>query len=120
VAVFSEIVGATRGIDLPVVVSYIWGVLSEEGDDPMSHSAIQSVFTRTTEQLSLEIADRSTELAALEVEVLVSSLMNGIAVVSKHWIALTGATVDDASRALWNELFDRLVTTVRTGYSSSH
>jgi AcrR family transcriptional regulator len=116
-SLFSEITTAVRGMDLPTVVSYLWGVLAEEGNDGRSEAAMQDVFTRTTEQLSEDLARRSSELDALEVEILVSSLMNGIAVVSRHWIARTGGTLDAPSRALWNELLERLVDTVRAGYA---
>jgi AcrR family transcriptional regulator len=116
-SLFTEITSAVRGMDLPTVVAYLWGVLAEEGDAGRSDSALQDVFTRTTEQLSQELAQRTTELDDLEMEILVSSLMNGIAIVSRHWIAQTGGVVDAPSRALWNDLMGRLVTTVRTGYS---
>jgi AcrR family transcriptional regulator len=116
-SLFSEITSAVRGMDLPTVVAYLWGVLAEENDDGRSEAAMQDVFTRTTEQLAEELALRSTELDDLEVEILVSSLMNGIAVVSRRWIAQTGGTLDAPSRALWDEMLTRLVTTVRTGYT---
>jgi AcrR family transcriptional regulator len=116
-SLFSEITSAVRGMDLPAVVSYLWGVLAQEGDDGRSENVLQDVFTRTTEQLSQELAQRTTELDDLETEILVSSLMNGIAIVSRHWIAQTGGTVDSRSRILWNDLMDRLVATVRTGYT---
>jgi len=117
VSLFAEITTAVKNMDLPTVVAYLWGVLSDDGDDGRSQNALQNVFTRTTEQLSIEIAGRTSELDELEVAILVSSLMNGIAVVCHHWIARTGATLDAASRALWAELLDRLITAVGTGYA---
>ena len=116
-SLFSEITSAVRGMDLPIVVSYLWGVLSQEGDASSSENVLQDVFTRATEQLSEELAQRTTELDELEMEILVSSLMNGIAIVSRHWIVQTGGVVDGPSRALWNDLMDRLIATVRTGYT---
>jgi AcrR family transcriptional regulator len=118
-SLFSEITSAVRGMDLPTVVAYLWGVLDEDGKDGRSESAMQDVFTRTTEQLSQDLARRSADLDALEVEILVSSLMNGIAVVSRHWIARTGGALDEPSRALWDELLERLVVSVRAGYSAA-
>lgn len=117
VSLFAEITTAVKNMDLPTVVAYLWGVLSDDGDDGRSQNALQNVFTRTTEQLSIEIAGRTSELDELEVAILVSSLMNGIAVVCHHWIARTGATLDAESRALWAELLDRLITAVGTGYA---
>ena len=117
VSLFSEIAAALRGMDLPSVIAYLWGVLAEEGEDGKSQSAMQDVFALTTEQLSLEIAGRTLDLDQLEVEILVSSLMNGVAVAARHWVTLTGATLDAPSRAIWNDLLDRLIEAVRTGYS---
>jgi AcrR family transcriptional regulator len=116
-SLYNEITTTVRAIDLPSVVSYLWGVLAEEGDAGHSANAVQQVFTRTSEQLAIEMAARSTELDEFEVAILVSSLMNGIAVVSRYWMLQSGATLDDASRALWDELLDRLITNVGAGYS---
>ncbi|KFF59691.1 hypothetical protein JF66_09560 [Cryobacterium sp. MLB-32] len=114
VTLFADITSAVQDIDLPTVVAYLWGVL---GDDGRSRDQFDDVFTRATDQLSIEIADRSSEIDAFEVAVLVSSVINGLAVVSAHWIARTGATLDGASRDVWDELLGRLIATVRTGYS---
>ena len=119
VALFADITSAVRDIDLPTVVAYLWGVLSDDGDDARARHPLDDVFTRATDQLSTEIADRSSDIDAFEAAVLVSSVMNGIAVVSGHWIARTGASLDAASRAVWDELLDRLISTIRTGYSST-
>jgi AcrR family transcriptional regulator len=116
-SLFNEITASLRAIDLPSVVSYLWGVLAEEGDAGRSANAVQQVFTRTSEQLAVEMAARSSELDEFDVAILVSSLMNGIAVVSRYWMLETGATLDDTSRARWDELLDRLITNVSTGYS---
>ena len=118
-SLFDEITTALRVIDLPPVVAYLAGVLTAEGVDGRSQHSIGDVFTRTTEQLSLEIAERTNAIDAFEVAILVSSVMNGIAVVSGHWLARTGGTLDPASRLVWDELLDRLVSTIRTGYAPS-
>ena len=116
---FAQVTTAVKTMDLPTVVAYLWGVLSDEGDDGRSQTALQNVFTRTTEQLSIEIAASTSELDELEVAILVSSLMNGIAVICHHWIARTGAALDAQSREVWAQLLDRLITAVATGYSTT-
>jgi len=116
-SLFSEIALAVRGMDLPTVIAYLWGVLAEEGEDGRSQSAMQDVFARTTEQLALELADRSVDIDRFEVEILVSTLMNGVAVAARHWITTTGASLDPESRAVWDRLLDRLIDAVRTGYA---
>ncbi|TFD89782.1 TetR/AcrR family transcriptional regulator [Cryobacterium serini] len=119
-ALFDEITTALRTIDLPPVVAYLAGVLTVEGEDGRSRHSIGDVFTRTTEQLSTEIADRTSAIDEFEVSILVSSVMNGIAIVSAHWLALTGGTLDASSRAVWHELLDRLILIIRIGYSPAN
>ncbi len=116
-SLFTEITTAVRGIDLPTVIAYLWRVLADECDDGKSSYALLDVFARATEQISIETVRRSVELDELEVEILVSSVMNGIAVVAEHWIKLTGAALDAPSRAIWNELLDRLIGIMRAGYA---
>ncbi|GAA3883977.1 hypothetical protein GCM10022381_27710 [Leifsonia kafniensis] len=118
VALFAEITTVLRNIDLPTVVAYLWGVLTDDSDGRSKHT-FEDVVTRATEQLSVEIADRS-EIDEFEVAILVGSVMNGIAVVAAHWIARTGGTLDGVSRKVWNELFDRLIVSLRTGYAAPH
>ena len=118
VTLFVQITTAVKTMDLPTVVAYLWGVLSDDEDDDRSQNALQNVFTRATEQLSEELAGRSSQLDELEVAILVSSLMNGIAVICHHWIARTGATLDAESREVWAHLLDRLVTAVGSGYAA--
>lgn len=116
-ALFDEISTALGQVDLPPVVAYLSGVLSAEGESGRSQHGIGDVFTRTTEQLSLEIAERTNAIDAFEVAVLVSCVMNGIAVVSDHWLTRTGGSLDEESRHIWNDLLDRLISTLRTGYA---
>jgi len=115
-ALLSEFAVGMSRIDLPSVISYLAGVFFDEGADGRSHSVMHDVFTRTTEQMSREVAARSAESDELEVEILVGSLMNGVAVIARRWLESTDGTLDAASRALWDDLLDRLVATVRAGY----
>lgn len=117
VALFDEIVSVVRSMDLPTLVAYLWGVLGDDDDD-RSQTAFEGVFMRTTQQLALELAARS-ELDEFDVAVLVGSLMNGVAIVARHWMLRTGAALDPASRREWDDLLDRLITDVRHGYAST-
>lgn len=119
-ALLDEFAAGMSRIDLPSVISYLAGVLFDEGADGRSHSVMYDVFTRTTEQMSREVAARSVAADELEVEILVGSLMNGVAVIARRWIERTGGTLDEQSRALWLELLDRLIATVRSGYGPPH
>ncbi|WP_105035446.1 TetR/AcrR family transcriptional regulator [Cryobacterium aureum] len=117
VALFEEITTAIRAMDLPPVVSYLAGVLGAAGDEGRSPHGLGDVFTRATEQLAAEIADRAGAIDEFEVAILVSSVMNGVSVVSGRWLALTGGSLDTASRQVWLELLDRLIGSIRTGYA---
>ncbi len=119
-SLFSEFTAAVRGIDLPAVVAYLWQVLGEEDDNGRSHSAMQNVFARITKQFSGDFSRRSVTVDDLEVEIMVSSVMNGIAVVAEQWITETGASLDGASRALWSTLIDRLIVAVSAGYAATN
>ena len=115
-ALLDEFAAGMSRLDLPSVISYLAGVLFDEGADGRSNSVMHDVFTRTTEQMSREIAARATPADELEVEILVGSLMNGVAVIARRWNEETGGTLDAASRERWSELLGRLIATVRSGY----
>lgn len=117
-ALFEDVARAIRQVDLPPVVAYLAGVLAAEGESGRSRHSISDVFTRTTEQLSIEIAQRTHAVGQFEVTILVSCVMNGIAVVSEHWLTQTGGALDEPSRKIWNDLFERLIATLRTGYAA--
>ena len=118
-ALFAEITSAVRAIDLPTVVAYLCGVLAADAESGRSPHALGDVFTRATEQVSREIADRSSAIDEFEVAILVSSVMNGVAVVAGHWIARTGGTLDGSSRIVWDDLVDRMVATLQSGYAAA-
>ncbi|MET0302980.1 MAG: TetR/AcrR family transcriptional regulator [Microbacteriaceae bacterium] len=116
-ALFDEFTTAMRAIDLPTVVSYLTRVLGPDEADPRSHHLVQDVFTRTADQVATAAAGRSSEVDQLDAEILTSSMMNGLGVIAHRWIRETGGTLDAASRAVWNDLLDRLIATVRRGYA---
>jgi AcrR family transcriptional regulator len=115
VQLFDEVATAIQAMDLPSLVSYFFGLL--DGDDARTQNA-DSVFMRSTENLTVELARRSGA-DAFEVAILVSTLMNGIGVVAQYWMEQSGGSRDTASRDLWNSLLHRLITIVRDGYSAS-
>ncbi|MFY0406993.1 TetR/AcrR family transcriptional regulator [Solicola sp. PLA-1-18] len=118
-ALFDELTAAMLGVDLPAVIAYISGVLGDDHADPRSHHLIQDVFTRCTDEMAAELTARSADGDGLEAQILVSSMINGLAVVAERWIEETGGSLEPASRAAWDELLDRLVATVRRGYAPS-
>ena len=117
-SLFDEVTLALRSVDLPAVIAYLWRVLDAENEGPGGPNVMQDVFSRATEHLSADAARRNIEVDDLDVELLVSSVMHGIAVIAVHWVRRTDGALDDASRAVWTELLDRLIDTVRTGYAA--
>ena len=113
-ALFAEVTTAIKQMDLPSLVAYFFGLL--DGDDARTQNA-DSVFMRSTEGLTVELARRSG-VDEFEVAVLVSTLLNGISVVARHWMIQAGGTLDAASRSVWDSLLDRFIGIVRDGYSA--
>ncbi len=114
---FETVVAALRATDVPGTIAFLWRALG--GFDTRDHrprGIFQATFSRTTVDLARELAERNADLDALDAELMVSSLIHGTEVIAQHWIAATHAATDDASRDLWNDLLDRLVARLRTGY----
>jgi AcrR family transcriptional regulator len=111
---FAEVTTAIKAMDLPGLAAYFFGLL--DGDDARTENA-DGVFMRSTDYLSAELARRSG-IDGFEVAILVSTLMNGIAVVAGHWMLQSGGALDASSRRLWDSLLDRFIRIVRDGYSA--
>ncbi|GAA1648243.1 TetR/AcrR family transcriptional regulator [Actinoplanes couchii] len=116
-SIFDDIVEALRSTDVPSIIGFIWHALGGfTPDDPRPNQIFLATFSRTSDEMARELAVRYPDVDPLDAAVVVSSLMNGIVVVAKHWIAATEAATDDASRDLWNRLLERMIHNVRTGY----
>jgi AcrR family transcriptional regulator len=116
-AMFQEIAATFRSSDLPHAISYLWSALGgADSNDSRMQPQIQEAFGRTSEALAGQLSRRNSHADPLDVELLVSSLMNGLVVMAMHWIVETGASTDPDSRAVWRDLLDRLIDSVQTGY----
>jgi TetR/AcrR family transcriptional regulator, regulator of autoinduction and epiphytic fitness len=116
-AMFETVAAALRATDVPGLIAFLWRALGGFGtDDPRPRQIVQATFARTSTDLAREIAQRSAGLDPLEAELLVSSLVHGTEVIAEHWLAATGAATDATARALWNELLERLIASIRAGY----
>ncbi|WP_309238436.1 TetR/AcrR family transcriptional regulator [Actinoplanes aureus] len=116
-SMFDDVAGALRATDVPGVVAFLWRALGGfHAGDPRPRQIFQATFSRTTDELARELAERHPEQDRLEAELLVSSLMHGTEVIVNHWLTATAAALDDESRALWWHLLDRLIERIRTGY----
>ena len=116
-SMFATVAAALRATDVPGTIAFLWRALGGfDTSDPRPRQIFNATFARTTADLAHELAERNAGLDRLEAELLVSSLMHGTEVIAQHWLTVTGAATDDAARALWEELLDRLIESIRAGY----
>ncbi|RIQ18323.1 TetR/AcrR family transcriptional regulator [Jiangella rhizosphaerae] len=119
-SVFDEVSAALRATDLVGPMAALTHLLDGLDDDdqagPAGQGLVREVMHRTTARLAADIARRSPDADELDIDLLVHSLVGGLVVLHAHWSARTGAADDDASRAVWAELLERLIGTVRNGF----
>jgi TetR/AcrR family transcriptional regulator of autoinduction and epiphytic fitness len=114
-AMFDEIAHTLRTVDLPGGIAYLGRALAG-ASEARQHQFVQEAFTRVGGHLTLEVARRNSSADLLDVELLVTSLMHGVSVIAKHWIAATAGSVTGDARVMWDRLLDRLLASIRTGY----
>lgn len=119
--VFDELAGALRSTDLVTPIAYLTRVLRASDDEPSQRQAgvLLRAFTDVSGQLSAEMLRRHPEADELTTRLLVSSLIGGLVVLHTQWLAATGGSADAASRAVWDDLLDRLIRRTRDGYAST-
>jgi TetR/AcrR family transcriptional regulator, regulator of autoinduction and epiphytic fitness len=116
-SMFEAVTAALRATDVPSLIAFIWQALGGfDANDQRPAQIFQATFSRTTDELARELAERHADTDTLDAELLVSSVMHGVEVIAHRWIAETGAATDVAARALWDRLLDRLIDNIRTGY----
>jgi AcrR family transcriptional regulator len=116
-SMFDELARTLRAADLAAAIVAVTAILGVPGeDDPRSPMITHTAFRRTGGALAAEVTRRYTGAHPLDVELLVHSLMSGISVIAGRWIALTGPSLDDAARAVWDNLLTRLLDNIRNGY----
>ena len=114
-AMLDELVTAMHESDLVSVIAAMVRLLG--GPDSANARAPElneTAFSRTSLRLTSEVVRRYPATDALDVELLVGSLMSGVATISKHWIERTGARTDAVSRAEWDRLLARLLQSLRS------
>ena len=119
VTVFEEIVDAVRGTDLPQLTAYLWNALGGvEAPADRQQRFMQVALSRVADDLAVEVLRRNPSVDPLDAELLVSSLLHGVAVIARRWVAEFGGSTGPAARRSWDDLMDRLVTRLRTGYGA--
>jgi TetR/AcrR family transcriptional regulator of autoinduction and epiphytic fitness len=114
-AMFDEIAQTLRATDFVSAIAALAPAVGSE-NGPRAQQFMQEAFARTATSLAVEVERRTPGADPLDVELLVSSLLNGVAVISRHWALRTGIALDAASRQAWTALLDHLISSVQSGY----
>ncbi len=118
-AVFEEIVHAVRSTDLPQLTAYLWSALGGlEAPPARQQRFMQVALSRVADDLTVEVLRRNPSVDPLDAELLVSSLLHGVAVIARRWVDDFGGSTSPAARRSWDHLLDRLVFRLRTGFSA--
>jgi AcrR family transcriptional regulator len=119
--VFDEVAGALRSTDLVTPIAYLTRVLRAPDADPSQRQfgVLLRAFTEVSERLSAELLRRHPKADEFTTRLLLSSLIGGLVVLHTHWLAATGGSADEASRAVWDDLLDQLIRRTRDGYAST-
>ncbi|WP_432994660.1 TetR/AcrR family transcriptional regulator [Dactylosporangium sp. CA-233914] len=116
-SMFDELARTLRAADLVGAVVAIIAIVGVPGpDDGRSQVLTHTAFRRIAGALAAEVTRRYDAADPLDVELMVSSLTSGIVVIVGRWIALTSGVLDEAARAVWDDLLTRLLDNIRNGY----
>ena len=123
-AMFAEVAGALRSTELVGPMAYLTRSLGGvqmpvDLESPWAATLLLRSFNEVSRRFSVAMAVRHPRADELEVHLLVNALTSGLIVLYHHWLAATGATDDDASRAVWDGYLERLLTAVGTGYGAA-
>lgn len=118
-AVLDEIAHAVRSTDLPGLSAYLWKALGGLETPPARQQRfLQVALSHVADDLTVEALRRHPSVDHIDVELLVSSLFHGVAVIARRWVDEFGGSTSPTARRSWDELMDRLVGRLRTGYGS--
>lgn len=117
---FDEVVDAVRTTALVAPMAYLTRVLGTVAS-PSDRGAqlLQRAFSEVSARFSAAMLRRHPGADPVTVHLLVGSVMGGVVVLHQQWHARTGGVDSPASRAVWEELLDRLVAVSRPAPSSS-
>ena len=68
--------------------------------------------------LSIELGRRHPDVEQLDLDLVVGTMLSGLAVIQNHWTLMTNATPDRGSRETWDLLLERLLDHVQAGSTS--
>jgi TetR/AcrR family transcriptional regulator, regulator of autoinduction and epiphytic fitness len=116
-SMFDELAAALDATDIPTAIAVVVRIIGGPGALVDRTSVLPiAALARVGDRLVQEVFRRYPAADALDAELLVGGLVEGLTVIAAHWADRTGAVVDDASRAEWRRLLARLVSNIRSGY----
>lgn len=116
-SMFDELAAAMRGSDLPSTIVIALASLESSGTSrSLAAELSQAAFARVSDRLLVEVSRRHPTVDELDAELLVSSLMHGISVIARHWVASRDGCSDREAAAQWSVLLERLLELTRSGY----
>jgi AcrR family transcriptional regulator len=118
-SLFDEITSMLRSADIPPAISFLSRALEnlQEGER-YPRRMVQEAFSRIADRLVDEAIRRHPDVARLDIELLVSTLLHATSLASRYWVEQTNAQLDDASLLRWSELLEHVMANVRKGYAS--
>lgn len=116
-SMFDELANTLRDTDLPAAIVRVSTILGgHTSDDSRKRILSDSAFSRASTRLLQAVTRRYPDVDALDAELLISSMMSGVIVISEHWSLSHQLRLDADSRAEWHRLVTRLIHNVRAGY----
>lgn len=115
-AMFAELAQALRSADLSDRIIQVWRAMGGASvDDQRRQAFAQQALAVVADRLSAQLTARDPGADALDIDLLASLLTHGIGVIAGHWVA-TARPDRPPARAAWEELLERLLDTVGSGY----
>jgi TetR/AcrR family transcriptional regulator of autoinduction and epiphytic fitness len=116
-ALLDDVVTMLRSIDLlgPILrLTHILGPMGHQ--DARVLAVVRDTVLSVSDNLMATARQRHPQVPALDVELLVSSLLGGLMVLQRHWSEQSGLADTPETRRLWSDLFERLVLQIRQGF----
>ncbi len=101
-----------------VTISNLGRALLAPGREAAAERIRQQAMHLCAERLCTELGARYPDRSPLHVELLTTTVMNGMGVIAATWLAETSGSLTPASRRRWAELLDLFFTTLRRGFAA--
>ena len=115
-AMFAAMARALRESDLSGPILQVWRALGgPTEDDHRTRAFAQQALARVADELSTLLRVANPHADPLDIQLLASLLAHGLGVIASHWVVTT-LPGRAPSRTDWEELLERLLDTVGSGF----